>query len=672
MYKPFLSVVVITKDQAWNIRRLLDSVLTELEAWPSAEVILADSASADETVSIASTFPGVKIARLRGEQRLTPAAGRYVGFHHSTGDLILFLDGDTELIPGWLRIGIDLLQTKSEVAGVGGIFIDLLKDAPVRSASDIPASANSLHDMGHLSGCVCLYRRVVLEQVGGFNPYLYSEEEAELALRIRRAGYRLIEIQRPAVFHRQADQPQTLSNALARSRRRLLYGGGQVLRQLFGTPLFLTFARERGRAFIPLIAMLAGVSALATTRITNDSRWIEGFVVIAIGGFFALAIRKHSLYQAVRSVVAHMLLLEGTIAGAFVSSPPSDTYLIDDLEQATRPTFLSTAVNQDAPSPDDLPPARESVHNRNPFVTVVIPTRNRPELVVRAVRSALLQTVTDLEVIVVVDGPDPCTVSALEFIQRTDARLRVVALPQNVGGSDARNAGIEYAVGEWIALLDDDDEWLPQKLEKQLALGKNSSHRFPVISCEIIGRTPTSDYIAPQRRPFLPFADYAWGQRGLFRGEGALYCPTLVGPRSLFKKCLFTSGLRRHQDWDWLIRAFALPGAGLEFVSEPLVICHFEEDRGSVSSTTDWRYSLNWVNRMQSYVVPESYAAFLLTSLSYSAAQQGDWSAFVPLLVSSFRRGKPRAIHLAMYFGTWLLPMRCRRFIRSITQGRPK
>ncbi len=312
---------------------------------------------------------------------------------------------------------------------------------------------------------------------------------------------------------------------------------------------------------------------------------------------------------------------------------------------------------------------KEQMQNRNPMVTVVIPTRNRPDLVGRAVRSALLQTITDLEVIVVIDGPDPSTVSVLEDIRSADARLRVLPLPQNVGGSDARNAGIEGAKGEWIALLDDDDEWIPKKLEKQLALGNDSSHRFPVISCQIIGRTPTADYIAPRTKPFLPFADYVWGRRSLFRGEGALYCPTLVGPTSLFRKCPFTSGLRRHQDWDWLIRAFDLPGVGLEFVSEPLVICHFEESRGSVSGTSDWRDSLNWVNKIQSYLAPETYAAFLLTNLGHSASKQGDWSAFAPLLVSAFRKGSPRTIHLAMYFGTWLIPMNFRQFIGGMLRG---
>ena len=102
-----------------------------------------------------------------------------------------------------------------------------------------------------------------------------------------------------------------------------------------------------------------------------------------------------------------------------------------------------------------------------PLVSVVIPTRNRSGLVVRAVSSALAQTYGDIEVIVVVDGPDQGTAEALERVN--DPRLKIVQLPESVGGSDARNAGVKAADGAWVAFLDDDDEWLPEKIQKQLS-----------------------------------------------------------------------------------------------------------------------------------------------------------------------------------------------------------
>jgi len=80
------------------------------------------------------------------------------------------------------------------------------------------------------------------------------------------------------------------------------------------------------------------------------------------------------------------------------------------------------------------------------LVSVVIPTRGRPQWVVCAVTSALIQSYLCLEVIVVVDGPDPETVGALRGID--DERLRLIELTEPVGGSEARNVGVRAAGGE--------------------------------------------------------------------------------------------------------------------------------------------------------------------------------------------------------------------------------
>ena len=82
------------------------------------------------------------------------------------------------------------------------------------------------------------------------------------------------------------------------------------------------------------------------------------------------------------------------------------------------------------------------------LVSAVIPTRNRPQLVCRAVRSALSQTYVNLEVVVVVDGPDPATVAALEALQ--EPRLQIVALPEKCG----RLRGAEYRCAQSPRPLD--------------------------------------------------------------------------------------------------------------------------------------------------------------------------------------------------------------------------
>jgi len=143
-----------------------------------------------------------------------------------------------------------------------------------------------------------------------------------------------------------------------------------------------------------------------------------------------------------------------------------------------------------------------------PLVSVVTPTRFRPQLVCRAVRSALAQTFVDLEVVVVIDGPDPDTRAALEAIQ--DPRVRIVALETNAGGSEARNVGVREARGKWIALLDDDDEWYPAKIEKQFALAETLPGKRVVVACQYYDTQGETQLLRPRRfpKPSQPISDF--------------------------------------------------------------------------------------------------------------------------------------------------------------------
>lgn len=101
-----------------------------------------------------------------------------------------------------------------------------------------------------------------------------------------------------------------------------------------------------------------------------------------------------------------------------------------------------------------------------PKVSVVIPTCNRPELLTRAVRSVLAQTYQDIEIIVVDDGVKECAEGVVTTFG--DPRIRYLKNETSLGGGGARNRGIVEAQGEYVAFLDDDDEWLPEKLRIQI------------------------------------------------------------------------------------------------------------------------------------------------------------------------------------------------------------
>ena len=109
---------------------------------------------------------------------------------------------------------------------------------------------------------------------------------------------------------------------------------------------------------------------------------------------------------------------------------------------------------------------------QKPSVSVVMPVFNRRELVGRAIHSVLGQTWKDFELIVVDDASDDGTPNCIK--EEFGDRLTLLVLPENRGVSAARNRAIEAACGEWLAFLDSDDEWLPQKLERQMAALRES------------------------------------------------------------------------------------------------------------------------------------------------------------------------------------------------------
>jgi len=114
-----------------------------------------------------------------------------------------------------------------------------------------------------------------------------------------------------------------------------------------------------------------------------------------------------------------------------------------------------------------------------PAVTVVIPTFNRAAIVGRAIRSVLAQTCQDWELIVVDDYSTDGTEQAVGSF--SDRRIEYVRHDRNRGGGAARNTGIRRARGDYVAFLDSDDEWLPEKLEKDLEVFRKSDHELGFV-----------------------------------------------------------------------------------------------------------------------------------------------------------------------------------------------
>jgi glycosyltransferase involved in cell wall biosynthesis len=305
-----------------------------------------------------------------------------------------------------------------------------------------------------------------------------------------------------------------------------------------------------------------------------------------------------------------------------------------------------------------------------PEVSVVIPTLSRPELVTRAVRSALAQTIVDIEVIVVIDGPDDATNTALAAI--TDDRLRVVALPQRGGASNARNAGVRVARAPWTALLDDDDQWLAHKLAVQLDVAKGARAPTPIVASRLINRTPRADLVMPRRLPAPgeQVSEYLTVRRGLFHGDGFIQTSTIMAPTELLRRVTFTVGLRRLQELDWTIRAASHDDVELIIAAEPLVVWNTDEDRPRVSFDSPWEEMLEWLRRSRPLFTRRAYAAITMSVISSMAAPTRSGKAFLTLLREAHRYGRPGAFDYLAFLQIWLIPQQLRRTVRDVVLRR--
>ena len=307
-------------------------------------------------------------------------------------------------------------------------------------------------------------------------------------------------------------------------------------------------------------------------------------------------------------------------------------------------------------------------------VSAVIPTRNRPEMVVAAVESALAQTHGPLEVIVVVDGPDPPTVAALEDLRKRtgDSRLRILALAESHGGAEARNLGVREARGAWVAFLDDDDLWLPQKLSRQLDAAERSIAIDPVIASAVLARGPGFEAVWPRRlyRSGNSMSEYLFCRQGWTYGAALLQTSTLLAPRHLLLRVPFTAGLKKHQDWDWLLRVSGTPGVQVWQSPEALAIFHVEGSRASVGRAPDWEFSVRWARERRALFTPRAFSAFVATECAPQASRAGATvQQKLSLLRMVFLQGSPTCKLLLLCLGFLVVPQSFRRAVRNLARS---
>lgn len=372
---PTLSVVIVTRNEAEHIDDCLSSVFDLCRDGPPFEVILVDSNSTDDTIELAAEHP-ITILQIPDDDLASPGAGRYVGTHHASGEYILFVDGDMEVVDGWLDDALELVQRES-TAGVTGHLNQVPSDTPetpvgeatdppveqpVTTATNPPEPVEStpstgvdalsdggithfttnaegvgardereIRDVDALRG-IALYDAAILDEVGGFDPHLQASEDVDLGYRLRSAGYHLLRLPYVVAYH---PSVITLSEPLRRWRSGYFHGVGQSVRKGSDDPSVLASHLLALRH--PFLATVwGGFGVLLGAR---SRRTFAGWALLT-----GIVVGIYAAQTDVRTTIVHsvsnVLILFGLVLGWRQPPPPPEEYPLE-----------RTVVVQSGPAP---------------------------------------------------------------------------------------------------------------------------------------------------------------------------------------------------------------------------------------------------------------------------------------------------------------------------------
>lgn len=188
-------------------------------------------------------------------------------------------------------------------------------------------------------------------------------------------------------------------------------------------------------------------------------------------------------------------------------------------------------------------------------VSVIIPTFNSEQTIQRAVNSVLSQTFTGFEILICDDCSVDNTVNLALKYSSNDQRIKVLCLDRNQGAGASRNLGLQSARGKYIAFLDSDDEWAPEKLQKQVELMDAQPDDVGVCFCgaQIIKNDEFSKKVVYRPNRKLEIDTY----KKMALGKIPFLTPVLFFRRICLEKSgLMVPEMRRNQDGEFLLRLF--------------------------------------------------------------------------------------------------------------------
>jgi len=522
-----VSVIIPCRDAEQWIAQTIRSALAQHE--PPSEIVVVDDGSVDRSVEVAESF-GTPV-RVLLETGRGASAARKRGAAEATGRFLMFLDADDLLTPTTLGALARALADRVEPAVAicpwdryekvrGSWLAKPPTNAPAAPWAD-PLSA-WLRDAWS-PPCSVLWSRAGYDLSGGWEdaPVTVYDDDGELMRRALARGVHTVRTREGLALYRRVPGSVSSGGKTADGAVAAVAALERLVEELDG-------AGGSGRHRAALVAAAEAVAKRPGASPDVQAR-ARALIARAGGRRTSDALRTRAYAFAARA----------TAVSESRVTPRAP-------EQPTRPSGL-------------IRPAA-----RDPLVSVLIPTHERPALTVAAVESALAQTWSRVEVIVVDDASTDDTLHRVRDI--SDPRLRVIALPENRGVAAARNAGNAAARGDLIAFLDSDDLWRPEKLARQVAAFSRAPAHVGMCQCG-------SETTTAEGRSFVHRAG-AEGRlfgslllRNVLHGGGS----TVMVRREVMEATGgFDEELPAAEDWEFFQRAARL--FDVACVPEPLAI----------------------------------------------------------------------------------------------------
>lgn len=541
-----ISVVVPCHNAAPYLAQTLGSVLDQTH--PPVEVIVVDDGSTDGSLALARRFEERSggVVRVLAQEKAGAPAARNHGAMATTGEALMFLDADDVLGPDTLAALAEALPPAG-FAGCRWRRLELIDGRWMsRPASCAPRRPDQDALAGWLTGwyyppCAMLWSREALAHIGGWDESLTINQDGDLVMRALAAGLPLAETAAGSAFYRRA--PHSVS------------GRG-------GSP-------EGIRGRLSVLCKIARLLAEEGRIDPYRPALRQAFNRVAEGAPPDLAAEARRLARH------HGPALPAHVAARLrarpAPSPPAAPVSQEVTAGLRRAEGVLAAPRHAVPS----------FRVKRPLVSVVIPTFRRPDLLPRALASVLAQTVSDLEVLVVDDGQCDATAEVVQSFG--DRRLRYLRQPVTGGPARGRNRGMREAGGTFVALLDDDDEWLPEKLAKQLPLFERPEVGLVYTGLEVIraaGQRPA---------PWPEFPEGDLSQRMLVQNVVQGSAISVVFRRNLLSRAGFQDPrFPAIEDYDHMLRLCRT--CRVAAVAEPLV--RYYDDRTGDTARVS-RHQLN-------------------------------------------------------------------------------